>query len=466
MVAEKFRYQLRKELEQWLAEGIINRALYEQLADRYQFAELDQEARNRFVMNLLGLGSILLGLAAITFVAANWQFWTRSLKVFLLLSLFIGVNTAGFYLWRHRSDRWQTRLGEGLLLLGSLILGANLALMSQMFHSSGAVYQLYLLWGLGVLAMAYGLRLEILGIVAIILIVIGYSQGITDLFYISQISGFQLSLQHMPLLASLLFVPLAYRCRSQTLFGLSVILVIYSLEINLSEFIGLSSVIGGVIAAIACALPPALLWAYSDTLWFRHRPSQSTLFDPIARNIAVVYLGIIFYVFSFHFFWDSSSYSNNKISLFDWLTLLDAAFLSGLTVFAWWRLGYRNSNRSLWRIDSTSTAIGVMITITALIFGWHLSIESLGTLPTFIFNLLLFLLVVGLMRQALATGTRDGFWSGIILLVLQLVSRMLEYDTGLLFKALILFLCGVGIIAAGLWFERYLQTFNSNSSAR
>ena len=47
MVSEEFRYKLRKEVEQWLAEGIIDHTIYEQLAHRYQFTELDQEARNR-----------------------------------------------------------------------------------------------------------------------------------------------------------------------------------------------------------------------------------------------------------------------------------------------------------------------------------------------------------------------------------------------------------------------------------
>jgi hypothetical protein len=39
---------------------------------------------------------------------------------------------------------------------------------------------------------------------------------------------------------------------------------------------------------------------------------------------------------------------------------------------------------------------------------------------------------------------------------------MFEYDTGLLLKAIVLFVSGVCVIAAGLWFERYLLTLNSD----
>jgi hypothetical protein len=37
---------------------------------------------------------------------------------------------------------------------------------------------------------------------------------------------------------------------------------------------------------------------------------------------------------------------------------------------------------------------------------------------------------------------------------------MLEYDTNLVLKAFVLFLCGIGAIAAGLWFERYVKTLH------
>ncbi|MGK7878273.1 MAG: DUF2157 domain-containing protein [Xenococcaceae cyanobacterium] len=466
MVSEKFRHQLRKEVDKWQAEGLIDAELYEQLAHRYQFSALDTAARNRFVLILLGLGSVLLGLAVITFVAANWQVWSRELKVVLLMSLFAGVNAAGFYLWRRPVEGWQFRLGMGLLLLGALILGANLALMSQMFHQSGPVYQLYLVWALGVLAMAYSLRLTLLAILAVILTGIGYSWGIPDLLSPGEFSGFQLSLQHMPLLASLLFVPLAYWCRSRWLFGLGTVLVISSLEVNLLRqleyFYGFSPATGGVIVAIACCLPPALLWAYSDSLWI-HRPSDTTSFDPIARNLAVFFLSILFYQFSFHFFWEYSPYQTVvDISWRELLTLPDVLVFGGLTLWAWWRLGYRAGSPFLWQIDLHSTVVGAMIAITAFVVWWQVSVGDLEAIATFIFNVLLFLLAVGLVREALATGKRCGFWTGIVLMVLQLFSRMVEYDTGLLFKAIVLFLCGVGVIAAGLWFERYVRTFKPN----
>ncbi|MDY6785364.1 MAG: DUF2157 domain-containing protein [Cyanobacteriota bacterium] len=470
MVSEKFRYQLRQEVEQWRSEGLIEESLYERLVERYQFNRLDTAARNRFIFILLGLGGVLLGLAVITFVAANWQVWSKNVRVVLLVSLFTSVNTAGFYLWRQQTEGWQTRVGQALLLLGALTLGANLALMSQMFHQSGSIYELFLVWGAGVLVMSYSLELTFLGILALILVALGYFRGAPDLYSLGRGGSiFVMILQHLPLLTGLLFVPLAYRCRSRWLFALSAILVAASGEVN---FLFLTvrlfddrAAIAPVVAAIACTLIPALLWAYRDSIWERTHP----LFDPISRGLSVTVLSILFYVLSFRILWLGWLSSpvtwvpeTQAIPAYAWSPLLDALIILGLTLYAWWKLGYRRDE--FWRIDLSSTVVGAMLAATGTLMWWDKGVQPLGEIAIFAFNVLLFLLAVGLVRESLGTGQRKAFWWGIILMVLQLTSRMLEYDTGLLFKAIVLFLCGVAIIAAGLWFERYIRSFSTDGS--
>ncbi len=452
MVSDKFRHQLRQEAEQWKAEGLIDAWLYEQLSDRYQFNTLDRSARNRFIVILIGLGSLLLGLAVITLVAANWQVWSRELRVTLLLSLFIGVNAIGFYLWRRPADEWQHRIGHGVLLLGALILGANMALMAQMFHQSGSPARLFLVWGLGVLGMAYSLRLTVLGMLSVLLMGVGYWWGFFDWFPWTGFSWMRLMLQHMPILAGLMFVPLADWCRARWLFGMGAIAIISSLVANLTRVqIGTPS-IQALVTAIAFALPPALLWAYDDRMWrsFNVNRWDRLRFQPIARNLALLCLGILFYLFSFRGLWPSPIQAPpGNVPQVDWVLLLDAAILACLTLWEWLRL--------VWRIDLTTAVVGGLIAIAAIVPWWHISIAPIQDTAVWIFNIALFILAAGLVREGLAQGQRRGFWGGMILLTLQIFSRMLEYDTDLLFKAFILFLCGIGVIAAGLWFERYVR---------
>jgi uncharacterized membrane protein len=452
MFSDKFREQLRQEVEQWKAEGLIDAWQYEQLSQRYQFNSLETSARNRFIAILTGLGSLLLGLAVITLVAANWQVWPVELRVVLLLSLFIGVNAVGFYLWRCSPDGWQHRLGHGILLLGALILGANMALMTQMFHQSGSPARLFLIWAIGVLTMAYSLRLTLLGMVSVLLMGIGFWWGFFDWYPWTEFFWMRLMLQHMSILAGLMFVPLAYWCQSKWLFAMGAIAVVSSLEANLMRIQIPASSIQGLIVAIAFALPPALLWAYHDRFWYLFIDSDppKQQFKPIAQNLALLFLGVLFYLFSFRGLWPSPIAVSGNVSPVDWLLLLDAIALLCLTVVEWLRL--------VRRMTLTTIGVFVLIAIAAIIPWWHISITPILNTAVWIFNFALLVFSIGLVREGLAKGQRGAFWSGMVLLTLQIFSRMLEYNTNLLFKAFILFLCGVAVIAAGLWFERNVKT--------
>jgi uncharacterized membrane protein len=108
-------------------------------------------------------------------------------------------------------------------------------------------------------------------------------------------------------------------------------------------------------------------------------------------------------------------------------------------------------------MDFTTGFVAIAIVISAIVPYWHLSINKLPGTAALIFNLLLFVLAVGLVRQGLAQSQRRLFWSGMVLLTLQIFTRLIEYNTDLLLKSIALLLCGLGIIAAGLWFERHVR---------
>jgi uncharacterized membrane protein len=344
-------------------------------------------------------------------------------------------------------------LGEGLLLLGALILGANMALMAQMFHIGGSSYGLFLAWGIGVLGMAYSLRLTSLGVLSALLIGLGYWLAVFDFSSKVEFSWLQVLVRQMPIAASIMFVPLAYWCRSRAIFAIGAIVLIFSLQVSIVQ--GLNPTWG---TAIFCALPPALLWGYDDAMW----PNiDSRLFQPTARSLALVFLACLFYILSFHWFWPDAPnpYLNPAPPLPDWswsLFTTNVAVAGALTVFEWLRLGRLERRRPKQKgVDLTTGAIALLILITALIPLYHLNFIRIPELATFLFNVLSFLLAVGLIREGLALGNRKSFWGGLVLITLQIISRVFEYNTELLLKSFVFVLCGIGVIAAGLWFERH-----------
>lgn len=452
-MSEKFRRQLRQEAEKWWKAGWIDAAFYEQLAEQYQFRRLEQDASHRFIAILMGLGSILLGLGALTFVAANWQVWSRPVKVVLLLGLFIGVNAAGFYLWRRPvALKGQQRLGQGLLLLGGLLLGANLSLMSQMFHQSGNLYELFLVWGLGVIAMSYSLRLTPLGILSWILIEIGYWSGWLSHLSDQDLSFWSLLIQHMPIVAALLFIPLAYWCRSRALFGLGSVTLASALAFNaLSAWDSMFLSVGWS-AAVAFVLPAALLWSYHSRIW---RSAQTVdPFQPVARSLALGCLSVGLFVLSFRGWWESNPTPSSSVH---WQPLVDIVLLTAVAGLGWLQIrqDWRRNRPQEYVVNHGTVAALLLITAVSLI--WNFDVFPLSIIAVLLFNLLLLLLAIGLIRDGLGSGNRGMFWGGMVLLVLSIISRMLEYDTGLLLKSIVFALCGAGIIAAGLWFERHAK---------
>ena len=450
MVSEKFRRQLHQQAELWQQEGLIDGQQYEQLSVRYQFEDLEIGAGKRFIAILLGVGSILLALAAITFVAANWQEWSHGFKLTLLLSLLVLVNCLGFSLWRN-SNKFgrQKRLGQGLLLLGTLLVGPCMAQIAQMFHLGGAPYGLLFCWGIAVLVMAYSLELTFLGVVAFGLVAVGYSWGQPEIAFSEPTSWSYWLLRHMPLASLLLFAPLAYRCRSQVLFGLEALLLVAALEVNLVQA---SELAPGVLAAISPMFPAALLWPYDDRIWPGVRRKA---FQSLARILALICFCIPVYYLTFYDAWDFSVLNDAPSSSAwpTWDLLVDVAAFLGLTIVLWLRLIFRPRN-----LDLGTITVGSMLAISTVVLLWHHNLAPIPILATFLFNCLFFLLALGLLRSSLETLNRNAFWSGILLLTLQIISRLLEYDTDLLFKSFIFFLCGAGVIAAGLWFEKHLST--------
>ena len=312
MTFNNFQRRLRQESQLWRDEGLISSSQHQQIADRYQLNKLEGAARESFAFFTIAIGGLLLCLGVMTFVAANWQTWSREVKFILLMSLFLSTAITGFLTWRKptlttaenkNQQRSNRLLGEALLIFSALILGATLALMGQIFNISGSTSELFLAWGFGVLVMAYSLSLNSLGILAIILVQIGYWTGLGDVWSSSsdELNWARLAVRHMPLLSWLLFVPLAYLCRSRWIFGLATVAFTLSLQYNLNPLplLSFSDVVPWV-ASFALALPPALLWSYDDLLF----PSINyRLFQPLARNLALLCFGVVFYFLSFRSQW-------------------------------------------------------------------------------------------------------------------------------------------------------------------
>ena len=147
-----FRDGLRAALPGWLADGLVDEAAAARLAARHQLADAALDGPG--LLPVYVLAALLAGAGVASLVAWHWEEMGRLLKVVIIFSLVVGAHLAG-HRFRH-GDR-HPRLGEAVTLLGSLLFGAGIGLMAQIFQVSGAWYGIF--GGFAVGALLGGLLL-------------------------------------------------------------------------------------------------------------------------------------------------------------------------------------------------------------------------------------------------------------------------------------------------------------------
>ncbi len=163
-----FQRRLEQEIELWLKEGLIIPDQKSQILARYRvLKEADEKAGpGKLITTISILGSILIGVGTILFIASNWSFIPKWGKLFILFSSMLTSYGLGFY-FRYEKVNYP-KVGASLILLGSLVFGAGMFFIAQIYHITVHYPNGPLLWGLGVLPLAYLLRFKSLVSLAIL----------------------------------------------------------------------------------------------------------------------------------------------------------------------------------------------------------------------------------------------------------------------------------------------------------
>lgn len=450
MQSAKFRRILRQEADRWRSEGWIESDFYDRLAERYRFAGIETEASGTFITALIGLGGILIGLGILSFVAANWQYWSKVARIAILLVGFLVVNIGGFHLWQQANSR---RLGQSLLLLGAIILGADMALLAQLFQISGDTFILFMGWSVGVVLMAYALGLTSLGVMAIALMGCGYwgaaAAGL-DGRAIAPLWAKSLY-EYMPIFSVALFLPLAYRCRSPLIFLLGAIAWLSSFQVAATAytFAGGSGVDRPAVV-LGCSLPPLLLWAagriqaHFPSLAYRKRVAQ------LSQRLGVFSGGLTCFVLSLDYFIPEVLRLRVSNSNFVDSWPLDRLLFLGLAIGLWIWLG-----RLAWPWTSNDR---LMLLLGLCIAGLLTVASKSSWLPVpALFFVLLAIIMLICIQTSLQTADRGAFYFGWLLLLTRILTWFTFTQTDLMLKSLLFILSGVATVTLGWWFERRLR---------
>lgn len=474
---DAFRRQLDLALNEWVSEGLIKTDQRDRLRSRYRLDELPASTNSRFAAVLLGIGGILVGLGLITFVAANWAAIPRSVRAIGVLMLTLAFNTAGFVWWTTEGERLRLRprlrnLGSAMLLVGQLGWGASIALMAQWVQISGSPAGLFAVWGSSVLLMAFSIRHVPSGALGAVLVTIAY--------WIWQFDGdhapwLNAVMTVAPLLAPLILIALAYWCRSRWLFALGAIatsifwLGAISLALNAAAnraasntftwaFISWCAALWGGSLVHQHYVWPSLASAHSPSSRLDAFEDGSLDFAPIAQALATLSLLAGLGLGSFRLL--TEEWAESLADAPNFLSGIWLSPVSGLLVFVGLGLAILGS-MSAWQrhelISGASAAMNWAVGIALVGFLLFVTGAVAGKYAVILFNVLLFATASTLAWHGLQIASRWHFWLGLLSLASQILFRFFEYDTGLLLKSLVLIVCGVSVILAGLQFERVIH---------
>ncbi|GAB3829483.1 DUF2157 domain-containing protein [Hymenobacter jeollabukensis] len=128
----------------WVERGIISPEQLQQLRALYP-------EQPRAIGLLPILGSVLVGLSALSVVAANWQGLPEILRLGLLIGALVGAYAGSEYFLA----RGHRGLGVGLASLGLLLFGASIVLTSQLYQLVGYDVTGLLAWVVAGVALTY-----------------------------------------------------------------------------------------------------------------------------------------------------------------------------------------------------------------------------------------------------------------------------------------------------------------------
>ena len=424
-----FRRMLPGEITEWIVEGIIDENQAKRLREKYRLDSLTEESQTTLIKTIFGFGAVLIAMGVVAFIAANWEAIPKGGKLLLVTVAMLLFHGSGFWLWKIRKSNY---LGQVLILLGSLVFGANIILTAQMFHIQGNFYQGFLIFSMGVLVMGYAVSSLPHFILAVIAAFVWYCGWFFD-----NPQGFPI---FIPVILPL-FLPFVYQKQSRSIHFLTLLAWGAGVLLYLSPFERENSVFFLIVGTVFLSI---LYWSYGDWPFV----GKNKDFSDDSKILGILALSISAYLLSFHTLIQE---------VIDKKLILEGSYKSGVLflvvilaiIFSFLSLHKNKAEHHQKASLGILVFSGFLLIVVPLLSGvWA---DLLGTVLA---NLSVVLIGGLLFWRGLTELDRRYFWLGLFLLVLEVIGRFFEYETGLLLKSLAFIIAGLILISGGVFFEK------------
>jgi uncharacterized membrane protein len=413
---------LKQELAQWRAEGLVDAALAQRILARYPSAA----ERNWGRVIFSAIGAVLVGLGVILFFAYNWQDLPKAAKLALVIGALVLAHGGAIGVAR-RPDA-SRGLVEGLHVLGTMLFGAGIWLVAQIYHIDEHYPNAFLVWSAGALTMAWAMP--------------SIAQALLALFLVTFWAGVELFDFHTPvhgapLLVVLGVLPLAWWRRSPALLfcGLAVLFLV-------------SAFAAGAIHAKA-VMP--LLFVMGAAAFIAGAAAPATAFPAAGAPLRAVGLLVVLacsYLLSFRDLAEllrKVDLSRPEIAIY--LAAAGAALAGAVVLLVRGGLAQLDANRR-WQLGLVAAGLAVVLP------GMFLLARGGGWLVVVSFNVI----VLGFAALLILEGSERlrprMVGAGCLLFAMVAIGRYADLFTSLLVRAAVFVALGVALFLVGNFYAR------------
>lgn len=421
----KYTKWLYKEIDLWVNDGVIDTGQRDVIKARY----LQEHGVNWSRLIFSSLGAILIGLGVILLFAYNWEALHKFVKLGIV---FVALLTAhGLGLWLRRPGSRHAIAGEGMHVLGTVLFGAGIWLIAQIYHIDEHYPNAFLAWSIGALSFAWALPSIAHGFIAAFLLLLW---GGFEVFDFRTVNHFAPSLILFGIL------PLAWQQRSRVLTAMVLVTFLFSLTFMTTRldddmivplvmfwstaFIALSMIIktGKTFQASS---PVFQFWGYAFYTFLLYLLS----FPEFVRNI------------------DNIKFDETVVLLYYLISCAVAVFS---WCFATWAfIKSKHDFREL----ITFSHMSVPLTLLIVIFA-SLEIGFQGWAGAVVFNLLFLFHSIIFIVHGSKTVNVKLVTTGCLMFSLLAISRYVDLFDSLIARSLVFFIVGAGVFAAGNFYSR------------
>ncbi len=415
---------LQEQINAWLEEGLIDAGQAGVLRARYAVGDQDTPWARIIASSV---GAVVFGLGVILFFAYNWAEMHKFVKLALVFGAVLAAHGTGFYL--SASADAKRGLVESLHVMGTMLFGAGIWLVAQIYHIDEYYPNAFMVWGLGALALAWAMPSIAQGLMAVLLVFLWGSFEVFD-FSSANYPG--------PWVVLIGVLPLAWLQRSRVLlfFALVAFIALYAFSTAQVED---DLVVGALFYW-------AFLYLAAGRLSSRSAfPDSAPVFHVVGYSIYLVLL----YIFSFKQV-ARELVSVSPDGILEWAYFL-VPFIAALS--AWLALLAFGAWQRADVIGRWEMGLMLLVMLLVLIAQFGVSRAGAG-----IFTLTFNLVFLGHCVIMIIRGTAGLDWKkvslGCVLFAALVFARFVDLFDSLLMRSLFFLALGAGLFLIGNFYSR------------